>query len=108
MSANTSLAQRLGRVLETLTRQSGRLSMTSEYGSWLLGRSSESPRHLRIRIQAILTVFILVANHIGIAVALVLVTIVFPVPSVFTDAPKWLTFGVAPAYIALALAVGTF
>jgi adenylate cyclase len=108
MSTSPSLAQRLGRVLEALTRQSGRLSKTSEYGSWLLGQTSESPRRLRIRIQVILTVFILVANHIGIAVALVLVTIAFPVPSVFTDAPAWLTFGVVPAYVALALAVGTF
>lgn len=107
-NATTGLAQRLGRVLETVTRQSGRLSTMPEYGSWLLGRVSESPRRRRVRIQSILTVFILVANHIGIAVALLLVTIAFPTPSVFADAPRWLTFGATPAYVALALAVGTF
>src|SRR5262249_15284030 len=64
--------------------------------------------HRRIRIQIILTVFILVANSIGIGVALLLVTVAFPVPSTLTDAPTWLTFGVAPAYIATALAVGVF
>jgi adenylate cyclase len=30
------------------------------------------------------------------------------VPSVFSDAPGWLTFGVGPAYIAVALGLGTF
>ena len=37
-----------------------------------------------------------------------LVAFVFPVPSVFTDVPAWLTFAVAPAYMGLALALGTF
>ena len=64
MNANQSVAQRLGRFLEKITRQSGRLSPTSEYGSWLLGRVSESPRRRRVRIRA---VFIIVANLLGIA-----------------------------------------
>ena len=51
MSANKSVAQRLGRVLETVTRQSGRLPETPAYGSLLLGRVSESQRRRRIRIQ---------------------------------------------------------
>ena len=108
MNANKSVAQRLGRVLEKVTRQSGRLSETPEYGSWLLGKVSESQQRRRVRIQVILTVFILVANLLGIGVALLLVTVAFPVPSVFTDAPAWITFGVAPAYIVLALVFGTF
>ena len=108
MNVEKSVAQRLGRVLETVTRQSGRLSTTPEYGSWLLGKVSESQLRRRVRIQVILTVFILLANLLGIAVAVVLVAFVFPVPSVFTDVPVWLTFGVAPAYIAVALGLGTF
>jgi adenylate cyclase len=107
MNANKSVARRLGRVLETVTRQSGKLRETPDYGSWLLGKSSESQRRRRVRIQVILTVFIVSANLLGIAVALLLVTVVIPVPSVFTDAPMWITFVVAPAYVALALAVGT-
>lgn len=108
MMAKRTAAQRLGRVLEAVTRQSGRLSETPEYGSWLLGPVSESQRRRRIRIQVILTVFIVAANLIGIGVASLLVTVAFPVPSVFSDAPAWLTFAVAPAYVAIALALGTY
>ncbi|GAA4541402.1 adenylate/guanylate cyclase domain-containing protein [Mycobacterium paraffinicum] len=107
MSANQSLAKRIGRVLERVTRQSGRLPETPAYGSLLLGRVSESQRRRRIRIQVILTAMVLGANLIGIAVALLLVTIAIPQPSVF-DAPWWITFAASPAYIALALAVGTY
>ncbi|ORW72120.1 adenylate/guanylate cyclase domain-containing protein [Mycobacterium saskatchewanense] len=108
MSAKTSVAQRIGRVLETVTRQSGRLPATPAYGSLLLGRVSESQQRRRIRIQLILTVLVLGANLIGIGVALLIVTVAIPAPSVFDDAPLWITFGAAPAYIALALAVGTY
>lgn len=108
MSARRSVAHRLGRVLETMTRQSGRLPDTPEYGSWLLGKSSESQLRRRIRIQVILTIFILAANTIGIATALLLVGVAFPVPSVFSDAPFWITWVVCPAYIVLALMIGTF
>lgn len=103
-----SVARRLGRVLEKVTRQSGRLPDTPDYGAWLLGKSTESQARRRVRIQVILTVFILVANMIGIAAALLLVTVAFPVPSVFSDAPFWVTWVVCPAYILLALLIGTF
>ncbi|MDT5258081.1 MAG: adenylate cyclase [Mycobacterium sp.] len=103
-----TVAQRLGRVLERVTRQSGRLPETPAYGSLLLGRVSESQRRRRIRIQIILTFLVLGANLIGIGVALILVTVAIPEPSVFDDAPGWLTFGVAPAYVAIALALGTY
>ena len=102
------MAQRLGRVLERVTRQSGRLPETPAYGSLLLGRVSESQRRRRIRIQVILTVLVVAANLIGIAVAVLLVTVAIPEPSVFDDAPLWITFGVVPAYVALALAVGAY
>ncbi len=108
MSGNKSVAHRLGRVLETVTRQSGRLSKTPDYGSWLLGRETESQLRRRVRIQVILTFFILLTNMLGIIVATSLVAFAFPVPSVFSDAPLWLTFGVAPAYIVFALGLGTF
>src|ERR1700733_6641809 len=107
-SANKSVAQRLGRVLERVTRQSGRLDETPAYGSWLLGRVTESQSRRRVRIQLILTVFILATNLVGIGVALVLLTFAFPTPSIFTDAPRWITFIVGPAYLAVALALGTY
>ncbi|MCV7401431.1 HAMP domain-containing protein [Mycobacterium fragae] len=108
MTAKESLAQRLGRMLERLTRQSGRLPETPAYGSWLLGRVSESQARRRVRIQIILTVFVVVFNVLGVAVALLIVTVAVPTPSVFTDAPLWLTFGVIPAYVVIALALGAY
>ena len=108
MSAKMSVAQRIGRVLERITRQSGRLPDTPAYGSLILGRVAESQRRRRIRIQVIMTVLILGVNLIGIGVALLLVIVAIPQPSIFHDAPAWLTFGVSPAYIAAALAVGTY
>lgn len=102
------MAQRLGRVLEAVTRQSGRLSETPAYGSWLLGRVSEDQRRRRIRIQVILTVMVVAANLIGIAVSILLVTVAIPEPRVFSDAPLWVSFAVVPAYIVVALALGTY
>jgi adenylate cyclase len=98
----------LGRVLERVTRQSGRLSETPAYGSWLLGRVSESQGRRRVRIQTILTTFIVAANVTGIGVVVLLETVAFPVPSIFTGAPLWISLGIAPAYAAGALAFGTY
>ncbi|MCI4675056.1 adenylate/guanylate cyclase domain-containing protein [Candidatus Mycolicibacterium alkanivorans] len=108
MSSHPSVAQRLGRVLERVTRQSGRVAGTPAYGSLLLGKVTESGARRRVRIQTLLTVFMLTVNVIGVAVATLLVTVAFPVPSVFRDVPRWLTFIVAPAYAAAALAFGSW
>jgi adenylate cyclase len=106
MTEKKSAAQRLGLVLEKVTSQSSRLPTTPEYGSWVLGRVSESQRKRRIRIQIILTTFVLGANLIGVAVAVLVVTVTFPVPNVFDSKVLWITFAVAPAYIGLAFIVG--
>jgi adenylate cyclase len=106
MTTKKSAAQRLGTVLEKVTNQSSRVPSTPEFGSWILGRVSESQRRRRIRIQIILTTFVLGANLIGVGVASLVVTVTFPVPSVFDSRVLWITFGVAPAYIALAFVVG--
>lgn len=108
MNSKKSVAHLMGRLAEAVTRQSGRLSTTPDYGSWLLGRETESQARRRVRIQIILTFFILFTNMLGIVVASLLVAFAFPVPSVFNDAPAWLTFAVVPGYIALALGTGTF
>jgi len=107
-SSSPTLAQRLGRVLERLTRQSGRLSKTGAYGSLLLGRVSESPERRRLRIQLILTLFISAVNLVAIGIVLVLVGVAFPEPSVYRDVPHWLPFVAAPLYVAAASAVGTW
>ncbi|MBI3217505.1 MAG: adenylate/guanylate cyclase domain-containing protein [Mycobacterium sp.] len=108
MTQKTSTAQRLGRVLERLTNQSGRGPATPEYGSWILGRVSESQARRRIRIQIILTLFVVVANLIGIAVATLVVVVAFPKPSVFEPEVRWITFIAVPVYIFGALIVGVF
>lgn len=107
MEATKSIGHRLGRVLERVTRQSGRLPDTPEYGSWLLGKPDEDQHRRRVRIQVILTFFLIFTNVMGIGVSLLLNAVAIPVPSVFSDAPGWLTWGVVPAYMLLALVLGT-
>ena len=106
-TAKKSVPQRLGLLLEKVTRQSGRLPDTPHYGSWLLGKPEEDQRRRRVRIQIILTFFILFTNILGIGVSLLLNAVAIPVPSVFSDAPAWLTWGVVPAYMVVALIFGT-
>jgi class 3 adenylate cyclase len=108
MLPTKTLAQRLGRVLEAVTGQSGRLPETPAYGSWLLGHVSDSQQHRRRRIQIILILLIVVANLIGIGVAVLLVTVGVRTPSVFDDAPLWITVVAVPAYCVLAIALGTY
>lgn len=108
MDSRKTLAQRLGHLLERVTRQSGRLlPETSAYGSWLLGRETEPPEQRRVRIQVILTGFLLVNNLLAIGVTALLVVVAYPNPDVFTAAPRWLTLGLVPAYAVTALVIGS-
>jgi adenylate cyclase len=102
------VAQRLGRVLAFITKQSGDLPETPEYGSWLLGSPSESVRRRRVRIQVILTVFLATANVIGIGVAALVILVAIPEPNVFAiSGPIRLVAEiVTPAYIGAAFVVG--
>ncbi len=100
-----TLAQRLGRVLEKVTRQSGRLPET-DYGSWILGSPSESQHRRRIRLQLILTIFVVCANLIGIGVVLLLITVAIPAPDVLAPRAQWISVVVAPIYITTAVIVG--
>lgn len=106
MDAKSSVTQRMGRVLKAITRQGGHIGDTPDYGSWLLGKTSEPQSRRRLRIQIILTTFVICANLIGIGIALLVVTVTFPVPSVFDPDVWWITWIVAPAYIGGALIVG--
>jgi len=108
MDTDKSLAQRLGRILEKLTRQSGRLTDTPEYGSWLLGNTSETNRRRRVRIQLILTTLIVVGNVVGIAVAVLLLTVAVPEPNMFEPSVRWISYIVLPAYVVLAAALGVW
>ena len=50
----------------------------------------------------------MVANLIGMGVATLVVTVAFPVPSVFDADVAWITFIVVPIYLVAALVVGVF
>jgi adenylate cyclase len=108
MTSHPTVAQRLGRVLELVTRQSGRVAPTSDYGSLLLGRVGERPARRRVRIQTILTVFMLTANLAGIGIAVLLVVVVFPEPNAVSDVPLWVPAILAPAYAVVALIFGAW
>lgn len=108
MNAPERLARRLGRLLERVTRQSGRLpKRTPAYGSWLLGRSTETASRRRVRIQVILTVFIALINLTGIALAFLLTVVAVPEPGVFDDAPMSFFYTMA-TYVVCALVMGTW
>lgn len=100
-----AVSRRVGAALAAVTGQTGRLEAGAGYGSWLLGRYDESTLIQRIRIQLILTVFVVAANLIGIGVVLLLVIVAIPDPNVF-DAPIWLNFIVVPVYVSLAVLIG--
>ncbi|VBA60455.1 adenylate/guanylate cyclase domain-containing protein [Mycobacterium attenuatum] len=106
MPSLKTVAQRLDRVIEKVTRQYSWSSETPAYGSRLLGGASERLEHRRIRIQVMMTVAILVAQLVGMIIATLLLTIAFPKPSVIFDAPHWLSFGLVPAYNLLAVVLG--
>ncbi|WP_445169510.1 adenylate/guanylate cyclase domain-containing protein [Mycolicibacterium sp. Dal123E01] len=97
---------RLSRLLEWLTRQGAASSAAPEYGSWLLGSVSESQQRRRVRLQIILTVFVVVANLIGVAVAMTVITVAIPVPNIFEGRAHVITTVVAPAYVVIAVGVG--
>ncbi len=101
-----TLAQRLGRLLEKITRQSGHLLPETSYGSWILGSPSESRLRRRVRLQVILTVFVLCANMIGIGVSLLLVSVAIPEPSIYAPRARFISEVVAPLYTGAALVIG--
>ena len=75
--------------------------------SHLLGDTTESPRRRRIRVQLLLTTFLLGSNLIGAIIVGALVSVVVPGPNVL-DVEKywWVNFIVVPVYVSLAFIVG--
>ncbi|WP_430331941.1 adenylate/guanylate cyclase domain-containing protein [Rhodococcus sp. ACT016] len=84
-----------------------RRSADRPLGSRLLGTSTETPRHRRIRVQTLLTTSLVGANLIGAAVVAVLVTYVVPGPEMLDSEFRFLNFVFVPVYLAIALLVGT-
>ena len=107
MSSHPSVAQRLGRVLERITRQSSRPSRNTDYGS-LLRAGWARPGPTPGPDQTILTVFMVLANLDRHRVAVLLVVVVFPEPSAVQDVPVWVPAILAPAYAVSALLFGAW
>jgi adenylate cyclase len=75
-------------------------------GSRLLGRDTDSPLVVRLRVQTLLTASVVLSNVIGAVVVTALVTFVIPGPSLFTDDLLVVNAVVLPAYVVAALGVG--
>ncbi|MDJ0396612.1 adenylate/guanylate cyclase domain-containing protein [Rhodococcus sp. G-MC3] len=76
-------------------------------GSRLLGDTTESPGRRRVRVQILLTIFLLGSNLIGATIVGTLVSVVVPGPDVLTPASYWwVNYIVVPVYVACAFLVG--
>jgi len=105
MTADRPAPTRMERLREAINPRTS-LQATPEYGSWILGRVSESQRRRRIRIQLILTTFVVVANLIGVVITALIEMVLFPTPNVFGPDVWWISVIITPIYIALAFLIG--
>jgi adenylate cyclase len=78
-----------------------------DYGSILLGSASEGGFKQRVRIQTLLTSFLLIANLIGAILAIALSAVGIPEPSLFQSELWWVNYIAVPVYVAVAFVVGT-
>lgn len=77
-----------------------------DFGSILLGSSGERGLARRIRVQALLTSSLVVANLIGALCAIGLATVGIPLPSIFLPHLWWVHFIALPIYVGMAFIVG--
>ncbi|NLE80985.1 MAG: HAMP domain-containing protein [Rhodococcus sp.] len=75
-------------------------------GSRLLGGPDETSRRTRIRVQLLLTATILVTNVIGALIAVLLITVVIPGPTILTMDYVYVNFIAVPVYVVFAIVVG--
>ena len=75
-------------------------------GSRLLGRTTDATTVVRVRVQALLTASLVVANSVGAAVVGVLLVAVIPGPSTFTSEQLLVNVVAVPVYLGGALLVG--
>ncbi len=80
--------------------------MSSPYGARILGRSDQSVRALRIRVQLLLTLFLTGTNVVGAVLVFVIANFVIPGPSISRGLVVALAIAV-PVYVVVAIVVGT-
>ncbi len=78
----------------------------SDFGSVLLGSVTDTVRLQRIRIQLLITVSLLAANAMGAGMAILLVVVGIPEPSVLEPELWWINFIVVPVYVSVAFVFG--
>nr|MCH9731533.1 adenylate/guanylate cyclase domain-containing protein [Actinomycetes bacterium] len=105
MASGKSVPHRTTRMLNRITGQISRSPETPEFGSRLLGSAVEGQR--RLHILSGFFMFVVLVDLIGVVVVWLVVAVAVPEPDIYTEAPGWLTFGVAPAYAAVALVIGS-
>ena len=79
---------------------------TTEYGSVLLGSRRDSPERRRGRVQLLLTLWVLAANAVGVAVVILLATVGIPNPDVLAPEVRDIVFVYLPIYVVVAFVVG--
>lgn len=86
---------------------SARNSRTAPLGSAILGQPEEPVRRLRIRVQSLLTLSLAGTHIIGALIAATLINVVIPGPSLLTSEFLIVIAVLAPAYVVVAIVVGT-
>lgn len=86
---------------------SARNSRTAPLGSAILGQPEEPVRRLRIRVQSLLTLSLAGTHIVGALIAATLINVVIPGPSLLTSEFLIVIAVLAPAYVVVAIVVGT-
>ncbi|WP_019200841.1 adenylate/guanylate cyclase domain-containing protein [Tsukamurella sp. 1534] len=81
-------------------------SLRSDYGSVLLGPADASPQSTRVRVQLVITIGVIVANLIGVVLAVCLAVVGIPQPPIPWIDGWWMNFLVVPVYIGIAFLIG--
>lgn len=79
---------------------------SAPFGSVILGPEEQSPRRLRVRVQLLLTVLLVSTHVIGAAVVVAIAVVVLPTRRINDDSVLALAITV-PAYVLLAVLLGT-
>lgn len=80
--------------------------LSRDYGSILLGSAAASIRAQRIRIQTLLTVTLVIANTVGVVVAVALGAFGIPDPSFLRGDLALINFVAVPVYAGVAVLIG--
>ena len=84
-----------------------RLLRARPLGSWLLGPGDEGTDRVWLRVQILLSVTQVIANLVGTVLVTLLLALVLPGRAVLTNDLAFLNFVAVPAYVLVALVLGS-